>query len=117
MEAFLQRARQQQKDQEENLSDARKKFPQTTHFFRYRVKAKKETDQIKEFFEHWLPFCSDFKDIFKNELQMRKKEALIEAKKKLMVKEEQKKKTVKSTTKVASGGLKDRIKKKLQGHN
>lgn len=116
MEAFLRRARQEQKDQEENLAEARKKFPITTDFFRYRVKAKKEADRVREFFDNWLPFCSDFKDMFKNELQMRKREAMLEAKRKMLEKEAVRKKQVKGVTKVTTGGLKDRLKKKLQGH-
>lgn len=67
MESFVSKAKSLLESQNENLKETRTKFPETMEFFTYRPRSKTETDQVKEFFGHWLPFCSDFKDIFKNE--------------------------------------------------
>lgn len=67
MESFVSKARSLLENQNENLKETRGKFPETMEFFTYKPKSRTESEQVKEFFGHWLPFCSDFKDIFKNE--------------------------------------------------
>jgi hypothetical protein len=122
MEAFLEKAAKEHLEQESNLMETKKKFPETMNFFKYRPKSSNEAEKVKEFFSHWLPFCSDFKDIFKNELLTRKKETLLEIKRKVKQRELERKKPKNfPTTKPATiGGLKDRIKQKessILNHN
>ncbi|KAI1297638.1 Protein cappuccino [Halotydeus destructor] len=113
MEAFIKKATKLLADQEENLSESRGKFPVTTDFFKYRVKAYTDKERVKEFFDHWIPFCSDFKDFFKKELLLRKKDAMLEAKKKLKEREEAKKKNdKKNVTSISGSGLKNMLKRK-----
>ena len=77
---LIHRSKESYKVQKENLSESRKKFPETVEFFKYKPKCNTESDRVKEFFGHWIPFCSDFKDIFKNEKSFRVREEVMAAK-------------------------------------
>ena len=111
MKALISKANASYKEQKDNLTESRKKLPKTLEFFKYRPKANNETDKVKEFFGHWIPFCSDFKDIFKNEKAWRIREEVMEAKKKASEKQTKVKSEV-AVVKKKQGGLKDMIQKK-----
>jgi formin 2 len=112
MKAVISNANAAYKEQKHNLSESRKKFPKTLEFFKYKPKANNETDKVKEFFGHWIPFCSDFKDIFKNEKAFRIREEVLQAKKKVTEKTTTVKNSVSTATK-KQGGLKDKLLKKV----
>lgn len=112
MTALMKKARESFKEQKDNLAESRKKFPKAVEFFKYRPKGTNEADRVKEFFGHWIPFCSDFKDIFKNEKAFRIKEEVLEAKKKASEKQNKQKVGTKVTSQRKEGGLKDKLFKK-----
>ena len=74
MESFISRAAKFHKDQVQNMKQSKCRFPEAMEFYTYRPKSKAHTDQVKEFFGNWIPFCSDFKDILKNEKAYRLRE-------------------------------------------
>lgn len=107
---LIARAKESHKVQQENLIESRKKFPEAVDFFKYKPKCNTESDRVKEFFGHWIPFCSDFKDIFKNEKAFRVREEVTAAKKIANEKIAQaKQKRISVVKKAEEGGLKKRL--------
>ncbi len=80
MLAFLEQANVKVQDMEENFLEAKQTFIRTMKFFDYMPKPKKpgETCPPSDFFQPWIPFCQDFKEIWKNEQQRILKENLKE---------------------------------------
>lgn len=75
MTAFLTAAEDKLKAEQENLEECRTKFLTTVKFYQYTPKCGKLDElEPKEFFALWMPFCSDFKDIYKKEEQIAIKE-------------------------------------------
>lgn len=75
MTTFMNAAEEKLKTENENLTECRNKFIATVKFYQYSPKCGKVEDcEPKEFFSLWIPFCSDFKDIFKKEEQLALKE-------------------------------------------
>ncbi|XP_072939301.1 uncharacterized protein capu isoform X2 [Epargyreus clarus] len=105
MTTFMNAAEEKLKTENENLTECRNKFIATVKFYQYSPKCGKVEDcEPKEFFSLWIPFCSDFKDIFKKEEQLALKEKLKETKK---LQEERKS----LTQPKKEGGLKARLQK------
>ncbi|KAK0178705.1 hypothetical protein PV327_007568 [Microctonus hyperodae] len=106
METFLNRARNELQNERENLQEARAKFKTVMHFYQYVPKGTTiDKADPKDFFQLWMSFCKDFKDIWKNEQQRLKKEKLKTLRKKIEINRKV------ETTKVVPGGLKDRLRK------
>uniref|UniRef100_A0A131X913 Putative actin cytoskeleton n=1 Tax=Hyalomma excavatum TaxID=257692 RepID=A0A131X913_9ACAR len=118
MTTFLQKARQEQKEQEENLEETRLKFLETKDYFLLQPKSKNESEWPKELFIPWVPFCNDFKNIWKKEVQRKIKLDLEAARKKVKDLQEAKKSSVMSeVVKVRSSkpsGLKAKMTKRMQ---
>lgn len=83
MTAFLSKAYQEHKEQEENLEECRQKFLETMNYYSHQPKSKNESEWPKEFFTPWLPFTNDFKNIWKKEVQRKIKMDLEAARKKV----------------------------------
>ncbi|KAK0074270.1 hypothetical protein PV325_008580 [Microctonus aethiopoides] len=106
METFLNRARNELQNERENLQEARAKFKTVMHFYQYVPKGTTiDKADPKDFFQLWMSFCKDFKDIWKNEQQRLKKEKMKTLRKKIEINRKV------ETTKVVPGGLKDRLRK------
>ncbi|CAL1265358.1 unnamed protein product [Larinioides sclopetarius] len=71
MQAFLEKAFAETRIQMENLERCKAKFKATQKFFKFMPKSNNESEWPKEFFAVWLPFCSDFKDIWKKEQKLK----------------------------------------------
>lgn len=111
MEEFLQKAYQEHKDQEENLEECKVKFTEVISFFSWSSKSANKSEWPKEFFGLWVPFCSDFKDIWKKELQLKIKQELEKARQKVKEMKEEKKANIKKV-KEKPTGLKAKLAKK-----
>lgn len=75
MESFLEHSKKQLIHECENLEESRTKFLNTMKFYLFKPKVGTlETFPPNSFFELWLQFCIDFKDIFKKELIRMEKE-------------------------------------------
>lgn len=69
METFLEDATKQLNGQNKNLEECKIKFIRTMKYYQFRPKSGTlETFPPNDFFELWLQFCKDFKDIWKKEL-------------------------------------------------
>jgi len=77
----LSSAKQKLKEVEENFAACREKFMHTMDFFDFTPKKKAGESAAHEFFSVWTPFCTDFKVIWRNELQKIRKEKLKDAEK------------------------------------
>lgn len=113
MLAFLEKARQEQKEQEENLDECRLKFLETKNYFSLQMKSKNESEWPKEFFAPWVPFCNDFKNIWKKEVQRKIKMDVEAARKKLKDMQEVKKSGVMSEVVKVSSSKPSKLKAKL----
>ncbi|GBN26758.1 Formin-2 [Araneus ventricosus] len=71
MQAFLEKAFAETRMQMENLERCKLKFKATQKFFKFMPKSNNESEWPKEFFTVWLPFCSEFKDIWKKEQKLK----------------------------------------------
>ncbi|CAG2121235.1 unnamed protein product, partial [Medioppia subpectinata] len=106
MKAFIEKAKNQIREQTENVEECKQRFPETMDYFIYKPKSNKESDWPKEFFHHWIPFCRDFKDIFKREIQKTiKKNVEISKQKVKELKEKQQLEQQLAKKKITSGGL------------
>ncbi|KAL3205289.1 hypothetical protein MRX96_011187 [Rhipicephalus microplus] len=118
MTTFLQKAHQEQKEQEENLEETRLKFLETKDYFLLQPKSKNESEWPKELFTPWVPFCNDFKNIWKKEVQRKIKLDLEAARRKVKDLQEAKKSSVMSeVVKVRTSrpsGLKAKMTKRMQ---
>ncbi|XP_045473458.1 formin-like isoform X3 [Harmonia axyridis] len=104
---FLEHSKKQLCQEHENLEECRTKFLQTMRFYLFQPKTGTlETFPPNSFFELWLSFCIDFKDIFKKELLKMEAEKMQEIKKK---ESENKSNIVK--TKERQNGLKAKVKR------
>lgn len=75
MTAFLEQSKKQMATEWENLEECHKQFIATMKFYLFKPKkGPLETFSPDLFFELWLPFCDDFKNIFKKELIRLEKE-------------------------------------------
>jgi formin 2 len=83
------------------------KFARTMRFYQYHPQKSNSAEHPKEFFEVWLPFCTDFKNLWKKEQARIEKELLMEER----ARHKQKKENLKSfkTKPVEAGSLKDRL--------
>lgn len=69
MTAFLEHSKKQLASEFENLDDCHRKYVATMRFYLFKPKTGTlETFPPSSFFELWLPFCVDFKDILNKEL-------------------------------------------------
>lgn len=69
MEAFLEKSQTQHETECENLEECHKLFMATMKGYLFKPKGGTlETFAPSGFFELWLPFCADFKDIYKKEV-------------------------------------------------
>lgn len=77
MNKFIDEANSSVKDLHDLIADCSKKFVVTMKFFRFRPKeGRLETAQPKDFFCIWLPFCVDYKNLWKREQLKIEKEIL-----------------------------------------
>ncbi|RWS04511.1 protein cappuccino-like protein, partial [Dinothrombium tinctorium] len=129
MQRFLENAYKSIKEEEEILEICMKRFPETIAFFKWKPKSTNQADICKEFFANWLPFCSDFKDIFMKEIHKRIKAEYASKlkmnlapnnffycsveKAKEKVKESKSKRTPEVRKKTEPGGLKSKLKSRL----
>lgn len=69
MDNFLQSAKQHLTTELDSLEECKTKFISTMKYYQFRPKSGAlETYPPSDFFELWLQFCRDFKDIWKKEL-------------------------------------------------
>lgn len=69
MMLFLENSKKQLTAEFENLEECKEKFVNTMKFYLFKPRSGSlEEYPPNSFFEMWLPFCTDFKDIFKKEL-------------------------------------------------
>ncbi|XP_049823318.1 formin-2-like isoform X3 [Aethina tumida] len=107
MTNFLENSKKHLAAEFENLEDCQQEFIKTMKFYLFKPKTGTlESYPPNSFFELWLPFCVDFKDIFKNELIRLEKERIQEIKKK----ENERLSEIK-TIKERENGLKAKIKR------
>ncbi|CAH1110622.1 unnamed protein product [Psylliodes chrysocephalus] len=113
MTAFLEQSKKQMATEWENLEECHKQFIATMKFYLFKPKkGPLETFSPDLFFELWLPFCDDFKNIFKKELIRLEKEKILEIRRK-----ENERATDVKKIKERENGLKakiKRVKQKLQ---
>lgn len=75
MTSFLENAKKRLNTEVENIEECKTKFVQTMQYYNFKPKkGTLETFPPNDFFELWLDFCIDFKDIFKKELIRLEKE-------------------------------------------
>ncbi|CAH0393562.1 unnamed protein product [Bemisia tabaci] len=106
MEAFVVHAKKCLSEEQENLEDCKKKFLATINSYCFKPKSGSQESDIspKDFFQLWVSFCSDFKDIWKVEQQKMIKEKWKQLERK---KEEQRSQVGKQ--KIQEGGLTARL--------
>ncbi|XP_054715399.1 formin-1-like [Uloborus diversus] len=110
MDTFLPKALADTRLQMDNLEHCKKRFRNTQKFFRFQPKSNNESEWPKEFFSLWMPFCSDFKDIWKKEQQRKIQENIAKLRKRVNdIREEKKANIVVAKTK--PNGLKARLSK------
>ncbi|CAG9860478.1 unnamed protein product [Phyllotreta striolata] len=110
MTVFVEQSKKQMASEKENLEECHKQFVSTMKFYLFKPKkGTLETFSPNLFFEFWLPFCDDFKNIFKKELIRMEKEKIQEIKRK----ESERMSGVK-TIKERENGLKAKIRKVKQ---
>lgn len=82
--SFLTRANSELASEKEDLLEAKNKFKAVMKFYQFIPKGSSlETAEPYDFFNLWLGFCRDFKDIWKREQQRIRKERIEEVRKKL----------------------------------
>ncbi|KAM3918613.1 formin-1 isoform 1-T1 [Leptodactylus fuscus] len=69
MTEFAQKAKDEHKTEEDNLSKAQSSFEETVGFFGAKPKAGEKEISPNSFFVVWYEFCSDFKAVWKRESQ------------------------------------------------
>lgn len=75
MTTFLENAKKRLTTEMENLDECKNKFISVVKFYNFKPKSGTlETFPPNDFFDLWVPFCTDFKDIFKKELIRLEKE-------------------------------------------
>ncbi|XP_053567947.1 formin-1 [Bombina bombina] len=67
MEVFVQRAKEEHKTEENNLSKAQSSFEETVGYFGLKPKAGEKEINPNSFFAVWYEFCGDFKSVWKRE--------------------------------------------------
>lgn len=79
MTAFLDNAMKKLLSECDNLNECKEIFISTVKFYHYKPKAGGTLEDFppNEFFDLWLPFCKDFKDIWKKELISMEKEKYV----------------------------------------
>ncbi|XP_054155040.1 formin-2-like [Oppia nitens] len=113
MRSFLESANSHIKELRDNCDECNKIFPDTMDFFLYKPKSKSQNEWPKEFFAHWMPFCRDFKDIFKREIQRTIKQNIEKSKQKIKeITENKRLEQQKTKRRITTGGLKERLLKK-----
>ncbi|XP_029680918.1 formin-2-like isoform X2 [Formica exsecta] len=84
VDSFMARASIELANEKEELLEAKNRFKAVMRFYQFIPKgATLETAEPYDFFNLWLGFCRDFKDIWKKEQQRIRKERMEEARKKL----------------------------------
>ncbi|XP_076320749.1 uncharacterized protein LOC143230676 isoform X3 [Tachypleus tridentatus] len=111
MSEFLKKAYKDHQEQEENLEDCKTKFTELKNFFKWQPKSKNSAEWPKEFFQPWVPFTGDFKDIWKKEMQHKAKLELKQARQKVKEMKEERKAKV-NKMKHSPTGLKAKLAKK-----
>ncbi|KAK9880093.1 hypothetical protein WA026_008609 [Henosepilachna vigintioctopunctata] len=107
MSNFLEHSKKQLSQEHENLDECRSKFIQTMKFYLFKPKTGTlETFPPNSFFELWLSFCIDFKDIFKKEIIRMETEKIQELRKK-----ENELKSSMVKTKERQNGLRAKVKR------
>ena len=114
MAKFLKDAAGSLKDLEELVEECSRKYSDTKTFYRYVPKDAK-LDEPKGFFTLWLPFCRDYKNLWKREQAKIAKEMVREERMKHRLKTENLKDFKTQPTKPK--GLKDRINKRKSRNN
>ncbi|XP_022247825.1 protein cappuccino-like [Limulus polyphemus] len=111
MSEFLKKAYKDHQEQEENLEDCKTKFIELKTFFKWQPKSKNSSEWPKEFFQPWVPFTGDFKDMWKKEMQHKAKLELQQARQKVKEMKEERKAKV-NKMKHTPTGLKAKLAKK-----
>ncbi|EFA10727.2 cappuccino [Tribolium castaneum] len=112
MTTFLEHSKKQLATEFENLEECKVKFIKTMKFYLFKPKSGTLEDYPpNSFFEMWLPFCIDFKDIFKKELIRMEKEKIQE-----MRKRENERVSEPIKIKERENGLKSKVKKLQAKH-
>ncbi|KAL0113159.1 hypothetical protein PUN28_012381 [Cardiocondyla obscurior] len=89
VDAFIKRANTELTSEKEDLLEAKNKFKAVMKFYQFIPKGSTlDTAEPYDFFNLWLGFCRDFKDIWKREQQRIRKERIEEARKKFKNKPE-----------------------------
>lgn len=113
MDTFLGKALNEHKVQVENLDFCKSRFLKAKVFFRFQPKSHNESEWPKEFFALWSSFCSDFKDIWKKELQKKRKQEIERTRKRVNeIKSEKRANIIK--VKAKSSGLKAKLTKMVK---
>lgn len=114
MEEFLKKANTEHKEQEDHLEETRQKFLEMKLFYSWNPKIQNQSEWPKEFFTPWVPFCNDFKNLWKKELQRKIKEDIELAKKRVQEMKKEKRANIKVAGKPT--GLKAKLAKKGMIH-
>ncbi|CAL8124173.1 unnamed protein product [Orchesella dallaii] len=111
MNEFIDKAGKHVVELQDTYNETEKTFRATLLFFEFNPK--KRENATLEFFSLWVPFCNDFKTIWRNEQQRVLKERVKLAEKVVKQKRTSMLGFIKKKPKEA-GGLKERFKKKMQ---
>jgi len=113
MENFLEDAKKHLTAEMDNLEECKTKFMNTMKFYQFKPKSGSvESCSPSDYFELWLQFCKDFKDIWKKELIRLEKEKKEELKKK-----EVQRKSDHVKIKKRPDGLKAKVERLMQNSN
>ena len=116
MANFLETATTSLKELDNLIHDCSKKFEKIISFYNFSPKAIDGPLQPKDFFLVWLPFCQDYKNVWKKEQLCIEKELLKEARLKYKLKKDSLKNEIVVVPK-KPGGLKDKMMARKRKNN
>ncbi|XP_071833038.1 uncharacterized protein [Apostichopus japonicus] len=108
MEKFLDKARENAVNVEKKLEDTRERFQEMVKYFHVKPKSSEKEVTLNAFFSLWMPFCEDFKDLWKKELRRAAKMRLQRDEKMIEQRLEGKRASIRKSS-MKAGGLKSKL--------
>ncbi|PIK50571.1 hypothetical protein BSL78_12550 [Apostichopus japonicus] len=108
MEKFLDKARENAVNVEKKLEDTRERFQEMVKYFHVKPKSNEKEVTLNAFFSLWMPFCEDFKDLWKKELRRAAKMRLQRDEKMIEQRLEGKRASIRKSS-MKAGGLKSKL--------